>query len=455
MPSPTCRTTKETSYSGVARVWRPLIAVLAIGLTVSLGSPAVADDLKDRRDNVRKAIVSSKADVADSKAEVSKAVQKLARARSAQAKAQRKLEAATGAVADARATDAAIGRRLVQARAKLAAAKKAVAKAKADVAAQLRMMGAAAREAYQQQTDLVGLSVVFDSSDTGDLSQRLQWSTTVFDATSAQMTRLRDLQAKQEAAERAQAVVEKEIAADKAEAEANVAQMKVLQGEAALARNGVARTVAALAVARKAAQADLNAERAQFRQLQNQDAAIGAQIRRRAEIARKKAAAAEAKRRAAEAKRRAAAKKAGTRYVPKPVVRHESSRGFIRPVNAPAGSPFGLRYHPILHVWRMHRGTDFGAACGTPIRAAASGRVASAYRQGGFGNYTVIDHGRIRGKYVSTGYAHQSRIVVHTGQRVRQGQLIGYVGTTGLSTGCHLHLQVYVNGGVVNPMNWL
>ncbi|HVK44756.1 MAG TPA: M23 family metallopeptidase, partial [Micropruina sp.] len=104
---------------------------------------------------------------------------------------------------------------------------------------------------------------------------------------------------------------------------------------------------------------------------------------------------------------------------------------------------------------RMHRGQDFGAACGLPIYAAAGGRVASAAWQGGFGNYVVIDHGFVRGRYVSTGYAHQRRMVVHRGQRVRQGQLIGYVGTTGLSTGCHLHLQVYVNGGVVNPMNWV
>ncbi len=453
--SPTCRTTKETSLSTARRLWRPLVAVLAIGLTVSLGSPAAADGLKDRRDDVRKAIVSSKSDVADSKAEVSKAIQNLAKAQSAQAKAQRKLDAANQAVNDARALDAAIGRRLAEARKKLAAAKKAVAKAKAEVDAQLQMMGAAAREAYQQQTDLVGLSVVFDSADTGDLSQRLQWSTTIFDATSAQMARLRELQAKLEAAEKAQAAIEKQIAADKAEAEANLAQMRVLQGKAALARNAVAASVAKLVIARKAAQADLNAEQAKFRQLQAQDAAISAQIRRRAEIARKKAAAAEAKRRAAEARRKAAAKKAGKRYVPRTTISRESSRGFIRPVNAAAGSPFGLRYHPILHIWRMHRGTDFGAACGTPIRAAASGRVASAYRQGGFGNYTVIDHGRIRGRYVSTGYAHQSRIIVRTGQRVKQGQLIGYVGTTGLSTGCHLHLQVYVNGGVVNPMNWL
>ncbi len=440
--SPTCatkdpRTTRQ-------RLLRPLVAALALGLTVSLGSPAAADDLKDRRDQVRKAIVTSRQGVSESKAEMSKALAALAKAQSALAKAQRALSAATNAVGAARAADAAIGARLAVARTKLEQAKQAVTRAKAAVAAQLSLMGQAARESYQQQTDLVGLSVVFDSADTGDLSRRLQWSTTIFDATTAQMTRLRDLQAKLVAAQKAQAAIEKQIAADKAEAAANLARMQVLQSKAALARNNVAIKVASLAKARVAAKADLAAERAEYAQLQSREASISAEIRRRAEIARKKAA-------AAEAKRRAAAKKAGKTYVP----RAESSRGFIRPVNASPGSPFGLRYHPILHVWRLHRGTDFGAPCGMPIYAANSGRVASAGRQGGFGNYTVIDHGIIRGRYVSTGYAHQSRIVVHRGQRVRQGQLIGYVGTTGLSTGCHLHLQVYVNGGVVNPLSYV
>lgn len=430
------------------RLLRPLIAALALSLTVSLGSPATADDLKDRRKDVRKAIVSSKSDVSESKAEVSTAIANLAKAQAALAKAQRNLDAADDAVAEAKALDAEIGRRLDEARRKLAAAKKAVAKAKAEVEAQLRLMGQAARESYQQQTDLVGLTVVFDSADTGDLSQRIQWSTTIFDATSAQMARLRTLQAKLEAAEKAQAAIEKQIAADKAEAEANLAQMKVLQVKAAQARNVVASSVEKLAKARKAAESDLRAERAEYNRLQAQEASISAQIRRRAEIARKKAA-------AAEAKRRAAAKKAGKKYTPSPSNLGVSAKGFIRPINASPGSPFGLRFHPILHVWRMHRGQDFGAACGTPIRAAASGRVASAGWNGGFGNYVVIDHGFIRGKYVSTGYAHQRTMVVHAGQRVKQGQLIGYVGTTGLSTGCHLHLQVYVNGGVVNPMNWV
>ena len=201
--SPTCatkdpRTTRQ-------RLLRPLVAALALGLTVSLGSPAAADDLKDRRDQVRKAIVTSRQGVSESKAEMSKALAALAKAQSALAKAQRALSAATNAVGAARAADAAIGARLAVARTKLEQAKQAVTRAKAAVAAQLSLMGQAARESYQQQTDLVGLSVVFDSADTGDLSRRLQWSTTIFDATTAQMTRLRDLQAKLVAAQKAQA----------------------------------------------------------------------------------------------------------------------------------------------------------------------------------------------------------------------------------------------------------
>ncbi|MBK8459250.1 MAG: M23 family metallopeptidase [Micropruina sp.] len=199
----------------------------------------------------------------------------------------------------------------------------------------------------------------------------------------------------------------------------------------------------------KAAKSELAESQQEYRQYQAEDRRVQAQIRQRIEAAKR----AEAKRKAAEAARKAAAKKAGKKYVaPKST---ESSRGFIYPVNARPGSPFGMRYHPVYKRWILHRGQDFGAPCGANIYAAANGRVASASWQGGFGRYTVIDHGRIGGRYVSTGYAHQSRFYVRAGQRVRQGQVIGAIGTTGVSTGCHLHFQVYVNGGVVNPMNWL
>ena len=104
----------------------------------------------------------------------------------------------------------------------------------------------------------------------------------------------------------------------------------------------------------------------------------------------------------------------------------------------------------------MHWGQDFGAACGAPLYAMADGKVTSAgWTSNGFGNYTIISNGRVNGAYLSSGYAHQSKVVVRAGQSVRQGQLVGYVGTTGLSTGCHLHLQIYRDGVRVNPMKYL
>jgi murein DD-endopeptidase MepM/ murein hydrolase activator NlpD len=135
---------------------------------------------------------------------------------------------------------------------------------------------------------------------------------------------------------------------------------------------------------------------------------------------------------------------------------YSNPHGFIKPVNASAGSGFGLRFHPILHYWRMHWGTDFGASCGAPIRAMANGKVIQAgWTTYGFGNFTLISYGHMLGANMVSGYAHQSKIIVHSGQHVKQGQVVGYVGTTGLSTGCHLHLQIYRNGIRVNPMKYL
>lgn len=120
---------------------------------------------------------------------------------------------------------------------------------------------------------------------------------------------------------------------------------------------------------------------------------------------------------------------------------------FIRPVDGPVTSNYGMRFHPILHRSRMHTGVDFGAGYGTPIRAAAGGEVVMASYMRGYGNTVVIDHGG----GVTTLYAHCSALLVGEGQSVRQGQVIARVGSTGLSTGPHLHFEVRHNGTPVNP----
>ena len=106
------------------------------------------------------------------------------------------------------------------------------------------------------------------------------------------------------------------------------------------------------------------------------------------------------------------------------------------------------RYHPVLKRWKAHHGTDFGARRGTPILAAADGTVIFSGRLGGYGNVVKIRH---KDNYMTL-YAHQSRIKVKRGKHVKQGQVIGYVGSTGRSTGPHLHFGLYKNGRPIDPM---
>jgi murein DD-endopeptidase MepM/ murein hydrolase activator NlpD len=122
-----------------------------------------------------------------------------------------------------------------------------------------------------------------------------------------------------------------------------------------------------------------------------------------------------------------------------------SAAGFIWPVNGPVTSGFGMRWG------RMHEGIDIGVVSGTPIHAAASGRVVYSGWMDGYGNLVAIDHGR----GISTAYAHQSSIAVGNGQTVSQGQVIGYVGCTGHCFGPHLHFEVRINGNAVDPLGYL
>ncbi len=114
-------------------------------------------------------------------------------------------------------------------------------------------------------------------------------------------------------------------------------------------------------------------------------------------------------------------------------------------------SPFGPRVHPVLGTVRMHEGLDYRASMGTPIRAAAAGTVLAAGPRGGYGNATLIDHGR----GLATLVAHQSLVHVGVGTSVAGGQVIGAVGSTGFSTGPHLHFEVRLSGTPVNPLLYL
>ncbi|WP_040160301.1 M23 family metallopeptidase [Nigerium massiliense] len=511
-------------------------AALTAGVAVP---PAIADSVADKQ---RRAAALAEqqsgaaADVRQSQANVTSATDTLLKSQAALDDAQSKLAGVRGELQQARAYDKQLAAELAQARADLAAAKKATAQGAADVAAQRRLLGQAAREAFQSHSDLTGVTVVFGAESPAQLEQRMQWNTTVFDAQTQDRLRLGEALTRLEAAQARQDAAEKKAASDKDAAAAQVGVVAGLEHEASAQAATVARLVATNERNRAAAQGELTADEARYRELSKESAdltrQIQAQIAAEREAARQRAIA-EAKRRAAEkaraeaaakreAARQAAAKAAAARAAREAeaariaenrarsakeraqraakaraavakaqrlrvaaanasrtasraaavsrqsassratsVVRtasvrgRVSARGFVSPVNATPGSSYGLRFHPILKYWRMHNGTDFGAACGMPLHAAMSGKVLWAGPRGGFGNFVLLGHGEQPGGYLTTGYAHQSRIVVRTGQTVQQGQIIGYVGTTGLSTGCHLHFEVRHNGVPTNPLAYL
>ena len=232
--------------------------------------------------------------------------------------------------------------------------------------------------------------------------------------------------------------------------EAEVAQLK-REAEESLAQAQAARTAASTAKAnldnllaqQSAYAADVESKKAA--ELRRLAAAEAEQARLQATLEAQARAAA-----AAEAARAAAARAAGRAYTPV-----TGGTGFLsHAANGPITSQFGLRFHPILHVWKLHTGTDFGVPCGTPVMAAADGTVISAGYGGGNGNRIVIDHGIVSGVGLASTYNHLSAFVVKSG-KVKRGQLIALSGTTGYSTGCHLHFETLENGQFVNPMKWL
>lgn len=124
---------------------------------------------------------------------------------------------------------------------------------------------------------------------------------------------------------------------------------------------------------------------------------------------------------------------------------------FLKPVNGRISSGYGMRPHPVSGIYKMHTGIDIAAPYGTPIKAGGDGKVVSQGWRGGYGNTVIIDHGG----GVATLYAHCSRFAVSAGTVVKQGQTIAYVGSTGTSTGNHVHFEVRIGGKPVDPFSRL
>ena len=186
-------------------------------------------------------------------------------------------------------------------------------------------------------------------------------------------------------------------------------------------------------------------QKAEYERISNEMDSVSDQI---AEQSRKEAAAAAAA--AAAAKKKGTTSNQVTTTGSGSATRYSGTFTWPLPGYTSASSAYGWRTHPIYGTRKFHKGEDIPAPTGAAIVAAASGTVTTAGWVSGYGNYTVINHGG----GVMTAYGHQSAIYVSVGQTVSAGQTIGAVGSTGNSTGPHLHFEVYVNGATQNPMSY-
>ena len=132
-----------------------------------------------------------------------------------------------------------------------------------------------------------------------------------------------------------------------------------------------------------------------------------------------------------------------------------TSSGFIKPIGGRITSPFGWRTHPIFNSRTFHSGVDIAGPNRGSIKASNSGKVIYSGWYGGYGKVVILDHGVVNGKPTTTLYAHMSSIRVGQGQFVNKGEVVGYEGTTGYSTGPHVHFEVRINGKPNNPLNYI
>jgi murein DD-endopeptidase MepM/ murein hydrolase activator NlpD len=415
----------------LTRAARLLAGVVTLVLTTTLVAPAAQAGPKDRKRTVDRSISQLKEDLEGTSADLTRAYLRLKAIQKQLPGARAALVAAQRDVAVATAKDAEVGRRLAVSKANEQKALDQLAANSTKSEETTSTLGGIARQAYQT-SGLGELSVALEATSVQDLADRMVLADTAMRIQGDALAELQAIAAETAATKARLVAVRQQTAVLKKQAEASLARAQQAQRAAAAAKARVDALLADQTKQVRHIEARKAAERKRLAKLQTEQRKLQRQL---AELAR------QARLRAARQHRTSNAGTSTNGYLSRPV-----DGGWI-------SSEFGMRYHPILHYWRLHAGMDFAVPCGTPVHAAAGGTIVSAGWAGGYGNRIVIDNGYARGVGLSTTYNHLSRILQHGGH-VNRGELIGYSGTTGSSTGCHLHFETYENGVPKNPRRW-
>ena len=407
------------------------IVVLAVA-AAGVAGPAFADkkdDLERQRRGVNGQLGDAKKSFDESSKKFAGAVAALKKAQSKLDAAEKHLGSTRGELATAEARDAQMQAELVKSEAELDAAIARLEQGKEDLEISERVVQQYTVESLQEgDRGLQAFGDLLRGESPTKFSEKMSLSESVSDAQLATMQRLAASKVILKLHREKVQQLRDQVAAARAAAAANLVRKQELEAAAEDQAEEVDRLVGARAKARNSAAAIKREDEKRLRQLERERASLNARL---AALARKD--------------RKSGGKGAGG----------DGGGTLSRPVSGVVTSPYGMRRHPITGVYKLHDGTDFRAGCGTPIRAAAAGTIIEQYYNGGYGNRVILNNGIKRGQSVVTTYNHLSRFAKSRGAHVSRGEVIGYVGSTGYSTGCHLHFMVIANGRTTNPMGWL
>lgn len=445
-----------------------LAATLTLGVIASIAVPAFGterqDDLQNRKAVVIDSLQSADADLSEVSTDLVTATRALSNAQTQLRSAQQELARTRGHLAVAQSLDAQMQAELEQAQADLGAAVTAVDETETDIEVRRARIGDMVADSSQYGSPgLASLSSVLSGTNPAEIGANLALTNSVMNS---QASELDELSAIETVLGLQQERIE-ELRDEVALKRKTAAQNLDVREDLTLSAKEQTAAVEAIVEARRSAQQSAVAERqveldriatleVRREQVKTMLQAVAQRQAERQAARRAAAAQAAAAQAAAE---QAAAEREAARPEPGPSISSgtQPSASYLSwPVqNSYITSPYGMRLHPILQVYKLHDGTDLGAGCGTPIYAAAGGTVVAASYDAAYGNRVLMAHGTVNGRSLATSYNHLTSDTVSTGQQVSKGQVIGYSGTTGYSTGCHLHFMVYEDGSTVDPMGWL
>lgn len=410
------------------RLTAAVVGIVSLAaLAVPLAHADDKSDLKNKQREVKSRISDATHDLEEASRQVTWAKKRLDRALGRLAYARSELRDVRGRLEDARDRDAKLQDALTRAELELDKATEAMRAASAAVEQQRKIARRSVVAIYTAgDPRLQALGSVLESASLEELGQRQLGNQVV---TTRQATVFTDLVEAEDDLTAQRAEVKRTtdaVEVKREEAAAHLVEVQELYNESLAAEKKVSALVTESRAARKNADAARAADRRVLMALRDREDRIKKKLLALADSQRNL---------------RGFRGRAG---------------GYLSmPADGPVTSPFGYRVHPIYGYYSLHNGTDFGTGCGNPLYAAAGGKVIDTYYDSVYGNRLYLSIGKVNGKSLVLIYNHMSAYKASEGQRVERGQVVGLSGTTGWSTGCHLHFTVMENGVPVNPMKYL